>query len=82
MVETTLVYDPKEVHVRANLYKYRGGKEILRLELVQIVPGLPSHGGSIHIQGKPEDMKKLFNVFARVLRSPKIFTKDGATAIA
>jgi hypothetical protein len=82
MVETTLLYTPKEVTVRANLYKYRGGDELIILELEQHVPNLPGHGGRIHIQGKPEDMRKLFNVLSRVLRSPKILTKEGAKIVA
>jgi hypothetical protein len=75
MVETTLIYDSKEVTVRARLNKYRGGSPILVLEIIQTT-NIPGHGGKIHIQGDPKDMRKFFNVIARVLRSPKDYT-DG-----
>jgi len=82
LVETTLLYTPKEVTVRAHLNKYKGGDEILVLELEQHVPNLPSHGGRIHIQGSPEDMRKLFNVLNRVLRNPKLFEEGGVVVEA
>ncbi len=70
MVETTLIYDPKEVTVRARLSSYKGSNPILVLEIVQTT-NIPGHGGRIHIQGEPAEMRKFFNVVARVLRSPK-----------